>query len=169
LNGLKTYLNLSDGQVMQIRQAGERARKDAEDKARANEPQIRDKRMALEDLLAKGTNDAAAVGRLMIDIRALEKQVRDAREAVRSSQLNVLTPEQRTRFRTIEEEASRPQAILEARRLGMVNGPEPGMQNQPGPQNRPGPQQQPGMQNQPGPRTQPRGTNAPAPPMPPER
>ena len=37
LNGLRTYLNLSDAQVMQIRVAGERARKDAEDKARANE------------------------------------------------------------------------------------------------------------------------------------
>jgi Spy/CpxP family protein refolding chaperone len=146
LSGLRTYLNLSEAQALQIQQAGERPRREAEEKARTNEPQIREKHMALEDLLAKGTNDAAAVGRLMIDIRALEKQVRDAREAVRSSQLNVLTPEQRARFRSIEEEASRPEAIREARRLGMVTLPagQPGAgMQQPQPQMQP--QMQPGM------------------------
>ncbi len=165
LSGLQTYLNLTDAQVSQLRQAGERARRDAEEKARTNEPQIREKRMALEDLFAKGTTDAAAVGRLMLDIRSLEKQVRDAHEAVRTSQLNILTPDQRNRFREIEEEASRPQAIREARRLGMVNGPpqaQPAMPDQPGP-NRPNPRlgPRPAMQPQ-GP---PRPPNAPIPPQ----
>ena len=164
LSGLRTYLNLTEAQVSQLRQAGDRARRDAEEKARTNGPEIQEKRMALEDLLAKGTTDATAVGRLMLDIRSLEKQVRDAHEAVRTSQLNILTPEQRNRFREIEEEASRPQAIQEARRLGMVNGPpqgQPVMQNQPGPI---GPR--PAMQNRPQMRPQgpPRPPNAPNPP-----
>ena len=147
LSALRTYLNLTDAQMMQLRQAGEQARRQAEEKARASETQIREKRMALEDLLARETNDAAAVGRLMLEIRALEKQTRDAWGAVRTSQLNVLTAEQKTKFRAIEEAAALPQAARDAVRLGLVQGPPDagGPPNQPPiPRRAPGPGPAPG-------------------------
>ncbi len=130
LVALKTYLNLTDAQVRQMHQAGEQARRQADEKAKALEPQIREKRMALQDLLAKDTSDATAVGKLMLEIRGLEKQMRESRQAVRAGQLAVLTADQRTKFRAIEEAAALPQATREAMQMGLVPG-APGGPNPP--------------------------------------
>jgi Spy/CpxP family protein refolding chaperone len=162
LRGLKTYLDLTDAQVEQIRRVRDEARRQADEKVRVLEPQIREKRAALADLFAKNTTDATAVGRLMLDIRALEKQVREAHEAVRTSELKVLTPEQRTRLRAVEEAAALPQATREAIGLGLVEGPAPGQGGQP----RPRQMMRPGMrmQNQPQPPPPPRAPNPGEPP-----
>jgi Spy/CpxP family protein refolding chaperone len=129
IGALKTYLNLTDAQVQQMRQAGEQARKQAAEKMRTIQPQVRDQRLALRDLLAKGSNDPAAVGKLVLEIQALHKQVREAREAVRNSQLNVLTAEQKAKFKAIEDAAALPAATRAAIRLGLVPRPqgEPGL------------------------------------------
>lgn len=123
---LKGYLNLSDAQIRRIQQAGEKARKDAADKEQSLRPQIRDKQIALGDLLDKDNADATQVGRAILEIRNLEKQIRQAREAVRSSELSVLTEEQRTKFKAIQDAANLPAATREAQRLGLVPGPPPG-------------------------------------------
>ena len=123
---LKAYLNLTDVQIQKIQQAGEQARKDADEKMKTLQPQIRDKKIALEDLLEKGTTDATAVGKMMLEIQALQKQVRQAQEAVRNSQLNVLTAEQKARFKAIEDAATLPQATRDAARLGLVPPPQGG-------------------------------------------
>ena len=128
IGALKAYLNLTDAQVQQMRQAGEQARKQAAEKVRTIHPQIRDKRLALRDLLAKGSNDPAAVGKLVLEIQALHKQVREGREAVRNSQLNVLTAEQKAKFKAIEDAAALPAATRAAIRLGLV----PRSQGEPG-------------------------------------
>jgi len=129
IGALKAYLNLTDAQVQQMRQAGEQARKQAAEKVRTIHPQIRDKRLALRDLLAKGSNDPAAVGKLVLEIQALHKQVREGREGVRNSQLNVLTAEQKAKFKAIEDAAALPAATRAAIRLGLVPRPqgEPGL------------------------------------------
>ena len=129
IGALKAYLNLTDAQVQQMRQAGEQARKQAAEKVRTIQPQVRDKRLALRDLLAKGSNDPAAVGKLVLEIQALHKQVREGREAVRNSQLNVLTAEQKAKFKAIEDAAALPAATRAAIRLGLVPRPqgEPGL------------------------------------------
>ncbi|MBS1858113.1 MAG: Spy/CpxP family protein refolding chaperone [Acidobacteria bacterium] len=120
---LKDYLNLSDSQLRHMEQAREKARQEADEKEKALRPQIQQKRLALEDLLDAATPDAAAVGRALIEIRGLEKQVRQAREAVRTSELSVLTPEQKTRFKAIQDAAVLPEAARQARQLGLVEGP----------------------------------------------
>jgi Spy/CpxP family protein refolding chaperone len=130
---LKEYLNLSDSQIRHMEQAREKARQLADEKEKTLRPQIQQKRLTLEDALDAATPDAAAVGRAMIEIRGLEKQIRQAREAARTSELDVLTPEQRTRFKAIQDAAALPEAVRQARQLGLV-GPPP----QPGAPGRPG-------------------------------
>jgi len=109
---LKGYLNLTGAQSLR--------------------PEIRDKFMALEDLLDKDNADVTQVGRAMLGIRSLEKQLRQAQKAVRSSELSVLTGEQRTKFKAIQDAADLPAAMREAQRLGLVTGPPP-PPGQPGP------------------------------------
>jgi Spy/CpxP family protein refolding chaperone len=190
---LRAYLNLSDAQMQEIRKAGEQARRQAQEKTRALEPQIREKHAALDATLAKG-GDAATVGKLVLEIRALEKQMRDSHRAARDSFVNSLTPEQKTRFKAVEDAALLPQAARDAVRMGLVpgaaprmqgrmqprvgqgpnrgpnQGPRPGMQGPRGPMN----QQQGPMPGQPGPgpnmmrRGQPGQPGQPQPPQPPQ-
>jgi hypothetical protein len=65
----------------------------------------------------------------MLEIRGLEKQMRESRQAVRAGQLAVLTADQRTKFGAIEEAAAQPQATREAMQMGLVprapGGPNP--------------------------------------------
>ena len=75
-SALKSYLNLTDAQIRQMQQAREKAAKDAEEKEKTVRPQIQEKRRALADLLEKDDADATAVGRMMLDIRGLERQIR---------------------------------------------------------------------------------------------
>jgi Spy/CpxP family protein refolding chaperone len=128
-SALKAYLNLTDAQLEQIGKAGERARKEAAEKTKALMLQIEEKRRALHELLAKGTNDPNAVGKATLEIQNLQKQAGQLHDAVRKSQLDVLTAEQRTKFKAIEEAALLPEATREAMRLGLVPRP----QGQPGP------------------------------------
>jgi Spy/CpxP family protein refolding chaperone len=121
-SALRAYLNLSDGQLEKMRQAREAAARQADEKVKALMPQIEDKRMALQDLVDRGA-DPAAVGKALLELRALEKQAHQAREAARSSQLSVLTPEQKTRFKAIEDAALLPAATRDAMRLGLVPMP----------------------------------------------
>jgi Spy/CpxP family protein refolding chaperone len=121
---LKSYLNLTDVQIQKMQQAREQAGKEADEKVKTIQPQIRDKRIALEDLMEKGTNDPATVGKMMLEIHALQKQARQAQEAVRASELNVLTAEQKTRFKAIEDAATLPAATRDAARLGLVPRPQ---------------------------------------------
>jgi Spy/CpxP family protein refolding chaperone len=124
IHALRAYLNLTDSQLQQMKQAGEQARRQSAEKAKAVEPQIREKRAALEAQLAKG-GDAAAIGKLMLEIRTLEKQVGEARRASRDSFVNLLTPEQKTKFKAVEDAALLPVAAREAARIGLVPGAEP--------------------------------------------
>lgn len=161
---LKAYLNLTDAQVQQIRQAGEQARKQMGEKARAIPPQIQEKEMALRNLLAKGTDDPTAVGKLVLELETLKRQAHQMQEAPRNSVLGVLTPEQKIKFKFIEDAAMLPAAAREAMMLGLVPrppggpdpnmpSPNPGMRRQgqgPGPNRNPGPAPCPPCPCQPG-------------------
>jgi hypothetical protein len=163
---LRAYLNLSETQVNDMRKAGEQARRQAEEKAKSLEPQIREKHAALDAAVAKG-GDPTAIGKLILEIRAMEKQIHDARRAARDSFVNGLSAEQKTKFKAVEDAALLPQAAREAIAMGLVPGAQPPRQMQ-GPMQRPmhgpmqGPMQQrmqqgpnqgprPGMQGHPGP------------------
>jgi hypothetical protein len=101
-SALRAYLNLSDGQLEKMRQAREAAARQADEKVKALMPQIEDKRMALQDLVDRGA-DPAAVGKALLELRALEKQAHQAREAARSSQLSRCRPALRKPWRQAAE------------------------------------------------------------------
>ncbi len=122
---LKEYLNLSDTQIRDMEQAREKALREAGDKEKSLRPEIEQKHLALANLLDTANPDPAAVGRAMLEVHGLEKQIRQAREAVRTSELNVLTPEQRTKFKAVQDAANLPEAARDARRLGLVGPPPP--------------------------------------------
>ena len=125
-SALKAFLNLSDAQIRQMQQAREKAAQEAGEKEKTIRPQIEEKRMALADLLEKDSADATAVGKTMLDIRALERQIRSAHEAVRTAEINVMNAEQKAKFKAIQDAANLPAATREAQRLGLVPGPPQG-------------------------------------------
>ena len=120
---LREYLDLSDSQIRRMEQAREKARRDADEKEKTLRPQIEEKRMAMEDLLDKPDADATAVGRAMIEIRGMERQIRQAREAARTAELNILTAEQKAKFKAIQDAANLPEAARQAQLIGLVPGP----------------------------------------------
>lgn len=124
-SALKSFLNLTDAQVRQMQQAREKAGKDAAEKEQALRPQIHEKRNALADLMEKDNPDATAVGKAMLEIRALERQIRAAHEALRNSELSLLTGEQKTKFKAIQDAANLPAATREAQMLGLLPGAPP--------------------------------------------
>jgi hypothetical protein len=125
-SALKSFLNLTDAQIRQMQQAREKASQDAAEKEKTVRPQIEEKHRALADLMEKDTADATAVGKTMLDIRGLERQIRSAHEAVRTAGINVMNPEQKARFKAIQDAANLPAATREAQRLGLVPGPPQG-------------------------------------------
>ena len=125
-SALKSFRNLTDAQIRQMQQAREKASQDAAEKEKTVRPQIEEKHRALADLMEKDTADATAVGKTMLDIRGLERQIRSAHEAVRTAGINVMNPEQKARFKAIQDAANLPAATREAQRLGLVPGPPQG-------------------------------------------
>jgi len=119
---LKAYLNLTDSQIQSIQQVQQQALSSQQTVF----TQIRDKHQALRDLLEKGTSDAAAVGKLILDIRALQKQIEQAMTASRSQAVSFLTADQKTKLAALEQAAKLRPAIEQATRLGLLEAPAPG-------------------------------------------
>src|SRR5512136_395719 len=113
---LKTYLNLTDSQIQSIQQAQQKAM----ESQRSVLEQIQSKQQTLHDLLDRGTSDAAAVGKLMLDIRALQKQIEQARTATRTQLLGFLTAEQKTKLAALEQAAKLWPLIQQGAMLGLL-------------------------------------------------
>jgi len=117
---LKAYLNLTDTQVQQL----QNLQKQARDSAGTAGEQIQTKEQALKDTLDKGATDAAAVGKAVIEIHALKTQVQKALDAARTSALNLLTADQKTKLATLEAAAKLSDEIEQATGLGLLTPPE---------------------------------------------
>ncbi len=144
LDDIKTYLNLTDAQIQNMQQT----RQNAYTNLRTTFDQMRAKHTALRDLLDKGTTDAAAVGKLVLDMEALRKQVQQAQAAVRTQLVAQLTPAQQAKLKTLEDSAKLEPAIHGAYALGLLTPPEGhgfGMMGGPGMMHGPGPARAPGM------------------------
>jgi len=118
-DALKTYLNLTDAQVQQMQQI----RQQAASSVSALLPQIRTKRQSLRDLLTSGTADPAAVGKIVLDAYALDKQVQQARTTARTQALAVLSADQQAKLEALQDAASSGPALREAMGLGLVTPP----------------------------------------------
>lgn len=119
---LKAYLNLTDSQIQSIQQAQQKAM----ESQRSVIEQIQSKHQTLQDLLDKGTTDAAAVGKLMIEIRTLQQQIEQARTATRTQLLGFLTTEQKTKLTALEQAAKLWPLIQQGAMLGLLEPPAPG-------------------------------------------
>jgi Spy/CpxP family protein refolding chaperone len=120
---LQEYLGLSETQLRRMELAHEKSGRDAAEKEKTLRPLIEEKRLALEDLMETANPDAAAVGRAMLEIRGLQRQLRQAHEAARTAELSLLTAEQKTKFKAIQDAANLPEATRRAQRIGLVPGP----------------------------------------------
>ncbi len=119
---LKAYLGLQDAQITQIQQI----QKQAMESARTVMTQIRDKEQGLRDLLTKGTTDAAAVGKLVLEIDTLRKQIRKSRDTAHDAAVAVLFADQKTKLTALESAAKLAPAIAQAHALALLTPPAAG-------------------------------------------
>ena len=146
-DNIKTYLGLSDTTLQNIQQTiGSK-----QSTIQALAQQMGEKHKAVATLLANGTTDAAAVGKLILEAEAIRKQISTQHDALQSSVLALLTADQKSKLKALEDAAKLAPAIQEAAHLhliaqvgnpgagpGMPFGGGPGMRMGQGPMNGPG-------------------------------
>jgi Spy/CpxP family protein refolding chaperone len=126
-----SYLNLTDTQItalntirQQAFQALQTARQD-----------IATKQKALSDLLAVGTTDASAVGKAVLEIQALHKKLADAQKPYQDQAVAVLTADQKTKLKALDDASKLQPAIQQAAGLLLLTPPQnfaPGLGPGPG-------------------------------------
>lgn len=121
MTALKDYLGLTDSQVTALREARVK-------QAEANKPvldQIRTKTEALRTEMQKANPDASVVGALQVEIKKLREQLRESRQGVSPDALAVLTPDQQTKLKALEEARKLFPAAAQAGAVGLIAAPEP--------------------------------------------
>ncbi len=122
VNELKTFLNLTDAQVTSIQQSNRstmQVNRELAEKMRTN-------RQNMKALLDQGNPDAAAMGRLVIEGRTYAKQIEESRAKARETALTFLSPEQKTKLKTLEEAMQLREEIGAAQRLNLLSAPAGG-------------------------------------------
>ncbi len=117
---VKAYLGLSDAQISSM----QGAQKSAMDGLKPLIDQLQTKSQALRDTLEKGTTDAAAVGKAVLEIDALRKQVAASMKATQLQLVNILTADQKTKLAKLEDAAKLQPVIGQAGALGLLAPPE---------------------------------------------
>lgn len=127
---VRSYLTLTDVQVQQLQQI-----RQAE--ATANQTafqSMQQKQQQLNTALRGGSTDASALGRLLLEIEALRKQVQTNQTTFHNQAVNALNAAQKTKLQTLDEAAKLGPTIQQAAGLGLVTPPTPpagGPQNGP--------------------------------------
>ncbi|MBL8230861.1 MAG: hypothetical protein JNL98_20370 [Bryobacterales bacterium] len=119
---LKSYLNLTDGQIAGLQQV--QTRKHEAEKKLYDE--IGEKSRTLSGLLQNNSTDAARIGQLMIDIQRLQKQVPVQGEPYRSQSLAVLSQEQRSKLPALVQAMQLQQAAWQAVNFNLIDSPQMG-------------------------------------------
>lgn len=117
---LKSYLNLTDGQIAGLQQVQTR-KHEAEKKVY---DEISEKSRTLSGLLQNNSTDAARIGQLMIDIQRLQKQVPVQGEPYRSQSLAVLSQEQRSKLPALVQAMQLQQAAWQAVTFNLIDAPQ---------------------------------------------
>jgi Spy/CpxP family protein refolding chaperone len=117
---LKTFLSLTDAQVTQLQEA----QKQLHSTNRSTFEQLAAKEKSLRETLSGGTTDAAAVGRMVLEIEALRKQLKTSRENAVTNAVALLTAPQRTNLAELEAASKLAPAIGQAHALNLLSGPE---------------------------------------------
>ena len=125
---LKAYLSLTDAQVQGLAQIRTQERA-------ALDPiyqEIQQKQRTLREQTRAGSTDAAALGRLLVDIQNLNKRADDARKSFHDQAVNALTTEQKTKLKALEDVVKLQPAIGQAVGLNLLTPPAPPAGDAPG-------------------------------------
>lgn len=116
VDALKNYLGLQDSQIQSLRQFQQQH-------FQAVRPLIAElaaKHEALREQLDRGSADAAALGKALLEIESLRKRLADAHTAARNQALGVLTGDQRAKLEALEQARKLAPAIRQAEALGLL-------------------------------------------------
>ena len=123
LDAVKQALGLTDAQITQLQQL-------QRDRAQAVQPifqQMQTRQTSLADALKATAPDPAAVGRLVVEMEGLRKQIRDSSEKYQKQAVATLTAAQQTKLKALEDAAKLRDAIGQATALNLLVPPEPGI------------------------------------------
>ena len=115
---LKAHLELSDQQVQELIQF----RRSQFTAIGPTLQELRKKSAALSKALQDGNPDAAALGRMLLEIRATRQQLEQARKNYQEQALARLTPEQKSRLQALDQARSWQRGIREAQSFGLLKG-----------------------------------------------
>lgn len=99
LDSIKTYLSLSDTQVSSLQAILQQERQAMQ----SVQQEMRTKQKALHDALAAGSTDAAALGKMLLDLQSTRKSVETSRTTYAEQAKNVLTAAQKTKLQALEQ------------------------------------------------------------------
>jgi hypothetical protein len=121
-DGVRQYLALSDAQMSQLREIQESRMKADQ----AIYQQIQQRQVQLDTLLRDGSNDALAVGRLLLEINGLQRQLPGSGAPYRTRAVAVLTDAQKQKLATLAEALQLSRAAGEATALNLIEPPHYG-------------------------------------------
>lgn len=115
---LKTVLNLSDTQILGLVQLQQQ-------KAQALQPLVQQAAQGEQQLqqLLGSNPDPAAVGKLVIAIDAVRRQIQQTAAGFQQQALNILQPDQKTRVQSLEDVLRLMAAAQQAVGLGLLSPP----------------------------------------------
>ena len=119
VSALKDALNLTDGQLTQLRTL-------QQNRIQANrqlQDQLAERQRTLEQTLRQSAPDAATVGNLVLDANKLRKQIQTNDETNRSMAANVLTADQKKKLTDLDNALKLRPAIEQALALGLLTPP----------------------------------------------
>ena len=135
---VKAYLGLTDSQIQGL----EQLRRTEMDSLQQSRQDIAQKQQALQQQIRNGSTDAAALGRMLLDIENLRKQITQKQGSFHDQAVAILTAAQKTKLKTLEDAQKLGPEIHEATALNLLV-PQEGANGGPGPGPRlggPGPQ-----------------------------
>lgn len=118
---VKQYLTLTDGQLTALRQI-------QNEQGQANNAvylQINQRQQSLNQLLQSGSQDSVQIGRLMVEINNLRKQVPVDAGPYRTRALAVLTEPQKAKLPALIEALKLNSPAWQAASLLLIDSPEP--------------------------------------------
>ncbi len=121
VSSVKAYLNLTDAQISTL----QTLRQNEMTALRSVFEEIQAKETALRNLLNTNTTDAAAVGRLVLDIQTARKKIESTQASYRTQAVNTLTPDQKTKLAALDTAMRLRDEIQQAMALNLLE-PEAG-------------------------------------------
>lgn len=120
LEELKAFLALTDTQIQALQQL----RRQEVEAVRTLREEMLQKQRSLGEQIRGGSTDAAALGRLLLDIEALRKRMGDAQSSLQGQAVNFLTADQKTKLSTLEASQKLGPAIQQATAVGLLAPPQ---------------------------------------------